>query len=235
MAELDSLERRLLGLGAEIEFPPEPNLRHAVSGRLQPGQPWLRWALAAAAVALLALSVLSYSAPAREAVAGWVGLRGAPIQRVPKLPSPTASPDAGPVCTEQQASAQLGRGVVQPSLLGRPDEVHCLQAGRGTAAALTYAKPGLLIVEANGLVDENSFGKLLGPGTTLARVKVNDQSGFWITGAPHGFFFYRDSGSTDNFRLSGDVLIWNTPEGMVIRIEGAPSLQRALAIAASMR
>ncbi len=234
MAELERLESRLVALGAEIEFPSEPDLRRSVRSRLEPARPWLRWALAAAAVVLLAASVLTYSAPARVAVAGWLGLRGVTVQRVHRLPTPTASPDAGPLCSQQQAAAELGRPVLQPSLLGPPAGVHCLQAGRGTAAALTYTNPELLIVEANGLVDGNSFGKMVGPGTTLAPVTVNGQNGFWITGAPHGFFFYRDGG-TDNFRLSGDVLIWNRPDGLVIRIEGAPSEQRALQIAASLR
>jgi hypothetical protein len=91
-------------------------------------------------------------------------------------------------------------------------------------------------MEANSSVSQSSFGKLIGPGGNLQPVTVNGGSGFWISGAPHGFFFYTrsTSGQADQFRLAGDVLIWNQG-ALVVRIESALDESKALKVAGTMR
>jgi hypothetical protein len=88
-------------------------------------------------------------------------------------------------------------------------------------------------MEARATVDSQSFGKLVSPGTNVQPVTVNGGQGFWITGAPHGFFFYLGSGA-DQFRLTGDVLIWNQG-GLVMRVESGLDERGALTIAGTMR
>src|SRR5207247_2529474 len=86
----------------------------------------------------------------------------------------------------------------------------------------------VLVMEARGQVSRPSFGKLQGPGTKVEEVSVGADPGYWVSGAPHGFFFYElGAGRTagDTLRLSGDALIWNRGR-VVLRIESAPETCR---------
>src|SRR2546426_2855129 len=93
------LEVALRGLGSHVAYPELPDLRPVVSARLsgleqkrgvlpfgRPLRPsslrplertvWARAAAVAAIVALLTAGVLTFSSPARRAVADFLGLRG---------------------------------------------------------------------------------------------------------------------------------------------------------------
>jgi hypothetical protein len=84
-------------------------------------------------------------------------------------------------------------------------------------------------MEARGQVSRPSFGKVQGPGTSVEEVSVGGDPGYWISGAPHGFFFYQTgSGETaDNLRLSDAALIWNRG-GLVLRIESGLGKQGSI-------
>src|SRR5262249_40366843 len=154
-------------------------------------------------------------------------------QRVPSLPSPSPAPSSG-----GGAGARLDLGQRQPSVeaagraagfrvlvpagLGPPDETW-YRPESGVVALVYHHRPGLpaggdpdaavLVMEARATGPPN-FGKLVVEGTRVQPVTVNGGQGFWISGAPHGFFVYDGAGGpedtrADSFRLAGDVLIWN--------------------------
>jgi hypothetical protein len=116
-----------------------------------------------------------------------------------------------------------------PGALGQPDEAW-YRASPGVLTLVYRPRPGLpasgeagvgaLVMEAQATVGRNSFVKLAPSGSSVQPVTVNGGQGFWISGAPHAFFFYGQPGSdrSDSFRLAGDVLIWNQG-GLVVRIE----------------
>ena len=246
MAERDRLELRLEDLAAEVEWPPTPDVRPAVrAGIARARRRRVRLLLLAAAIgAALA---------AGTAVAATVALRGATIQQVPRLASPAPAP-SGPLGarldlgdrypTLAGAEAAAGFRALIPASLGDPDEVYYLRSP-GVLTLVYHPRPGLpasgdpdvgaLVMEARATVDSRSFGKIAGPGTAVEPVTVNGGPGFWISGAPHGFFVYgAGSDQADRFRLAGDVLIWNQ-SGLVVRIESGLARQEAMATAGTVR
>ena len=132
-----------------------------------------------------------------------------------------------------------------PTALGQPDEVYYRLDGR-VVTLVYHPRPGLpptadpqvavLVMEARGQVSRPSFGKLQGPGTKVEEVSVGGDPGYWISGAPHAFFFYEvGAGATaaDNLRLSGDALIWNRGR-LVLRIESGLGKADAIRIGQSL-
>jgi len=246
MAELDRLERRLAELAGEVEWPPAPDLRPAVrAGIARARRRHVRLLLVAA--------VLAAALVAGAAAAASIGLRGATIQRVPRVASPSPGPP-GALGTRldlgdrygalADAEAAAGFRALVPSSLGQPDEVY-YRRSPGVLTLVYHPRPdlpatadpevGALVMEAADSVDGQSFGKLAGPGTSVRPVTVNGGRGFWISGAEHGFFIYRGGGGQgDQFRLAGDVLIWNQA-GLVVRIESGLDEPRALALAGTVR
>ncbi len=95
---------------------------------------------------------------------------------------------------------------------------------------------GLVLSQFRGSIDPGYFGKIVGAGTTVERVDVDSASGFWITGDLH-FFFYEDPDGRiveESRRFVGDTLVW-TVDDVTYRLETATGLERALAIAMSLR
>jgi hypothetical protein len=252
------LEQQLTALGAELVWPPMPDLAPAIRSRIAAPLvlrgPWYqsRWAIAAAAV-LIALVGLAAYQPSREAIANWVNVHVF-FQRVNVLPTPSPQPP-GPLgerlglggrTTLAEAQNHVSWRITVPSSLGQPDEVY-LQfppnaPAQGEVTLVYSIRPGIpvagetgvavLITEARGSVDKNFFGKMLGPDTTLEEVTVAGHQGFWIAGAPHIFLFTDVNGVVrdETMRLATNTLILDVG-GTVLRIEGNLTKAQAMAIA----
>ncbi|MHB8612625.1 MAG: hypothetical protein ACYDAL_09380 [Candidatus Dormibacteraceae bacterium] len=216
-------------------------------------QSW--WAIAAAAV-ILAVAALAAYPPSREAIANWVNVHTI-FQRVPHLATPAPQPPGpfgarlglGGQTTLGDAQKQLAWQIAIPVTLGQPDEVYLQPPSDAPAegeVTLLYAiRPGIpvagqtgvsvLVTEARGAVDQNFFGKMLGPGATLEAVTVAGHQGYWISGPLHEFFFTDANGGfrSETVRLAANTLILDYG-GTVIRIEGNLTRARALEIAASL-
>jgi hypothetical protein len=214
-----------------------------------------QWALAAAAV-ILALAALGAYPPTREAIANWVNVHTI-FQRVTHLATPSAQPPGplgerlglGGKTTLPDAQKQLAWHIALPSTLGQPDEVYLQPPPDAPAqgeVTLVYAvRPGIpvagqtgvsvLVTEARGAVDQNFFGKMIGPGTTLEAVTVAGHQGYWISGPLNEFFFTDADGNFRNetVRLAANTLILDYG-GTVMRIEGHLTKAQALEIASSL-
>jgi len=213
-------------------------------------------------IALALLAVLALSPEARATATDILRLRGVEIFRGPvPSPSPTRSPGSfqsptpfplgvGVQVTLDEAKARAGFPVLIPTdpLLGAPDEVYLRTTSSGsTAVSFVYvARPGIptstqagvaaIVTEFGGAtVDAQFFGKVLDQNTTLEKVTLNGQPGFWIQGAPH-FFFYNANGAVlqETLRLAGNTLLW-TQGNLLIRLEAQVDKATALGIAGSMR
>jgi len=213
-------------------------------------------------IALALLAVLAFSPEARATATDILRLRGVEIFRGPvPSPSPSRSPGSigsptpfplgvGVQVTLDEAKARAGFPVLIPTdpLLGAPDEVYLRTTSSGsTAVSFVYlARPGIpisaqvgvaaIVTEfAGATVDENFFGKVLDRSTTLEKVTVNGQPGFWIEGTPH-FFFYSANGAVlqETLRLAGNTLLW-TQGNLLLRLEAQVDKATALRIAGSMR
>jgi len=215
-------------------------------------------------VAIALLAVLAFSPEARATATDILRLRGIEIFRGPvPTPSPTPSRSPGAIqspspspalglgtpVTLDEARARAGYPVVVPTdpLLGAPDEVYLRAVTSSTQVSFVYTtRPGIpvsaeagvsaLVTEFGGAtVDENFFGKVLDQNTTLTKVTVNGQPGFWIQGKPH-FFFYNSSGTfqQESLRLAGNTLLWLRGD-LLMRLEAQVDQATALRIAASFR
>ena len=214
-----------------------------------------RWALAAAAV-VIALAALAIYPPSREAIANWVNVHTS-FQQVPHLVKPSPQPPGplgarlglGGKTTLAGAQKQVAWHIAIPSSLGDPDEVYLQPAPDAPAqgeVTLVYAtRPGIpvagetgvsvLITEARGAVDQNFFGKMIGPDTTLEPVTVDGHQGYWIAGPLNVFFFTDANGEvrSDTVRLAANTLILDDG-GTIVRIEGNLTKAQALEIATSL-
>jgi len=245
----NSLELRLADLATVVEFPRTPDLAAAVASRLRaprvvPFQRTLRRSLLlAAALVLLVVG---------GALAVRFGLDLLSIEFGP-VPSPTFSPGTSlrlghPVSLEE-ATDSADFDVLIPAALGPPDAVY--DGGialRGQVAFVYAPRPdlpaaellddaGLLITQNAGRVDEGLAHKIVSSSAaTVVAIDVNGARGLWISGAPHIFWYLAPNGQfiDESRRLVGDTLAWER-DGVLYRIEGAISLDRALEIAASMR
>jgi hypothetical protein len=179
-----------------------------------------RVALVAAAVVLVMVIVTASIAPARDAVARFLGLGTTTVERVDTLPSTEPReklPSRGDV---QQLLAQLhdaSRYVPDAALVGTP-----VAWDVGTDAA-TIAWPEVILSQGTGGAPVTK----LTPHVNDARfVNVGNVSGLWVPG-PH----VRE---VDGRRFQSDsALVW-VDHGIEFRLEGNLSLTRMLTIAESL-
>jgi len=246
--DVDRLESRLTELAREIEWPPTPDLRARVRERI--GRRFRR-----GLAVMLVAAAIALAFGTQVAVAHYLQLRGATVRSVPSLPSPSASPtgDVGQryslgsrYDSLKEAAKAAGFTPAVPSALGPPDDVYYRPDG-GVITLVYRPRPGLppsvdpevgaLVMEARGQVGQPSFGKLQGPGSSVQEVAVGGHAGYWISGAPHGFFFYEAGHgrtSTDSLRLAGNALIWNR-DGLVLRIESSLGKEGTIRLGQSLR
>ena len=257
MPEPIELEARLAGIAADLDWPVTPDLRAAVRRRVAARPPWhaSRWALAAVAVIVIVAALLAY-APTRTAIADWVNLHTS-IKRTTSVPTPSPLPPGplgrrlglGSQTTLAAARSGVSWQVLLPGGLGPPDEVYLQNPPDGPAQGeitLVYGPRlgipvsgetgvSVLVTEARGTVDQNFFGKTVGPGTTIEPLTVNGHQGWWISGQPHVFFFEDGSGNArlETLRLATNTLVIDEG-GTIVRIEGDLPRQQALDLAASL-
>ena len=243
----DPLEERLGELARLIEWPPTPDLRAGVRRRIEPRS-------GRGLALLLVAAAIAVAFGTQVAVAHYLELRGATLRSVPALPSPAAQQagDAG----RRYALGDRYRSVgdtarvagftpLVPAALGRPDQVY-YRRDDGVVTLVYRPRPdlppsldpqvGALVMEARGRVSQPGFGKLQGPGTSVEEVAVGADRGYWVSGAPHGFFFYEagNRSSYDTLRLSGSALIWNRGR-LLLRIESGLGREPSVRLAQSLR
>jgi hypothetical protein len=241
--------------------PGRPDIATRVRARLaaEPpvGVPKRRWGLRpmrrGLVLALAALLILA-------AVVGAVGL-GLPGLRIIfgdiPTPRPTASPTRSPsspaplgsflglgtALTLGEAERAASFDMVLPTdpAIGPPDASYIADGRVALVWASDETLPpvasgiGLIINEFQGDVDEGYYQKIVGSGTRLTKVTVGGSPGYWISGAPHFFFYVDPSGKEvdDSHRVVGDTLIWTTG-GVTYRIETSLGMQAAIRLAESL-
>jgi hypothetical protein len=212
-----------------------------------------------AALLLIALvSGLVLFPEARNAIADRLGLQGVSIRWVDEVPTPEPSRVGAPLLlgrpvTLDEAQAAVDFPVRIPTAAGftAPNEIYLLDQDNGAMVSFVYpAGPGLpatnqtgvgaLLTQFRGEADRGLIEKGLSDdaarATHLQAVAVSGEPGFWISGAPHGFFVVcYDVGECreERYRLAGNVLLWEQ-DGVTLRLESAFSLKDALAIAESV-
>ena len=240
---MTELERHLIALGAEVEFPPTPDIAGAARRRLAERAPvlpfWQRRRTLVVALAFVALAVATALAvpPARTAILRFFGLEGANVRLVDELPrvGAYAAITYGERVTLAEARRRVDHAVLAPAALGATDAVYADTARPGEPVTLVYRSndaPRLLVTQFSG---EPLIEKVGEAGQTQVEpVHVRGERGLWIHGPPHVVFFRDDSGrlSSDEARTAGNTLLWQRG-GLTIRMEMNATKGRALALARS--
>ena len=235
----DRLDATLADLATAVEFPPTPDLRPAVFGRLaEPPRQWFTPLPRALAIALVALALLATVAAAAVLVVP--GLR---LTFVPNLP--TASVPADPLGTRLALGAAVpvdGVAELAPEALGPPEEAYVI--GDHEIVSLVYAAGddlpeldgsdiGLLVQAIEGSIETENVRKLVSEvGARVLEVTVDGAHGYWIAGPPHLLRYLGPDGEerAEATRLVGDTLVWSR-DGTLYRIESGLGLVETLRIA----
>lgn len=238
----------------QVEWPETPDIAGAVAPRLAvppPRRRWVlsrpAWQLAVAGVALVIAIVMAIP-PARAEVLDWLGFGSVRIERREPVVSRFGSGlGLGDPVTLEQASRRAGFRVLVPADLGRPDAVYMhADPATGNRVDLVYRpRPGLprasttgaglLITELRGAVGP-AIEKAVGASSTIERFEVGGDPALFISGADHGFA-YLPAGGEMGFepqRLAGPTLLVDRRDGIMLRVEGRLSRERAVQIAESV-
>ncbi len=243
------IEHALVDLAGHLDYPISEQAPAALRGRLiAPDHARRTRALliAAAVLVIMATSIVAI-APARPAVADWLGIGAVEIRRSGgPLPSPTGRnpvPGATGAQRDRNATTRLAAArkavsfpIVTPSIdsAGALAAVDLDRRVPGGLVALSY--PGFTVVEiATDPLQPPPLYKLLAGETPTRQVTVNGEPGLWIPSIHEIGYRDRKGGfATDTVRRSGPVLLWQHA-GVTYRIEGLRSLAAAQAVAASLR
>jgi hypothetical protein len=211
----------------------------------------LRRSLAIALIALLVLAggVFAAVPGVRDAVLEFFGLQGATVERRAELP---VVPDLRPLklgerTTLERVRGELGFEPLVPRAAGNPDHVYVKTSVPGGELTLAYrpasglpeahsTRLGLLVGEFRGDLLPEYLGKIASQANRIDRLRVDGRRAVWIEGAPH-LFFYRPPGSDfaeSDLRLADNVLLLERGN-LLVRLEGAFSRERAIALARSLR
>jgi hypothetical protein len=224
------LDRELRGLAEAIDFPETPDIASNVRRHLpeRRGAAW-RWRIALAlAIAVLAIGAGFAVPQARTAILRLFGVGSVQIKFVDRLPGvrPAGPLELGTAIDPADAPFQL----LQSKLLGDPDSVF----SDGDVITLLYGTPErvrMLVTEIAGSDFTPEVGKKLATtGTHVEFVPIRGSAGpgVWIEGPPHTVRF---PGGPP--RLAANTLIW-TSGRLTLRLEGAASLEQAVAIAETL-
>lgn len=244
---MDDLERRVTELRDAIAFPPTPAIAPVVVERLRARQPGPRWRIAPALVFGVAAALLVAGIVAAGLLIG--GVRILPVGSPSLLPEAVVGERGlGSQVSLDEARARAAFEIAIPRLdsLGEPDRVYFADPPAGGQVALVYgARPGypadpetaigVVVMEFRSTIAEGTFDKLVAEGVRVEFVEIEGATAAWIAGGDH-FFAYRDANGRlveGRLRLVGDTLLWER-DGITYRVEGAPSLEAALAIAESL-
>jgi hypothetical protein len=256
---VNELERQLIEVGRELEFPPSPDVAARVA-RVLPERPparalrrrrALRVAVVTAALLLLiAGTVLAAVPSARNGILDLLGLRGATVERAPTIPpaSRRANPKLalGKRTTLAGARRALPFDLLVPRRLGGPDGVYVRSEAGGYVSLAYRPRPGLpearetglglLVSEFRGAADPDYLGKIASFGTRVRRFRLDGDPAVWLAGAPHDFFYRRPNGRVreSTLRLAANVLLVQG-RGLLIRLEGTLRRSQTIAIARSLR
>ena len=238
---MSELETRLAELS--VEWPPEPDVAGRVRARLEAqARPRRRFrpAWAVGLAILVSLGGVAAVPSARSAVLRWLGIEGVRIERVPEAPTPAPSPS--PILDLGEPT-RLAAGTLVPSALGRPDGVYAA----GDRVTLLYrprrglpeseqSGAGALLSQFPGRTKGEFVRKMAGPDTTIERVTVGGEPGYWLGGVAHGVIYEDPSGviRESPARLAGPTLVWRRGD-LTLRLEADVPKSRALAIARSVQ
>jgi hypothetical protein len=222
---MTELERALLQLGREVDWPVEPDLGSRVHARI--GRRSFARPLVVGVALVVVASAIAFAVPqARSSILRFFHIGAVTIERVGTLPSAQERPLAaglGPALTLREAEAQSG----VPLVLHGPNPQHFYAQPGLIATLIRYHDKPILLVELQG-EQVGITKKLAGSGTHVEPAAIGS-TGLWLSGGRHLLIWETGADSTGRIRprLAGNVLIWSEGD-RTFRLEGALDKSRML-------
>ena len=231
---MTELERALVALGHELEFPAEPDLVASVGARLRRRhRPGRRRALVLAlAVVIVAFGIAMAVPQARSAILDFFHIGAVTVEQVDTLPAAQERPLAaglGPPLSRREAELRAHLEILLPDLKSSPPSRYYAQPGL-IATLLHYRGQPILLAEMRN--DQVGIGKkFVGSATRVEPVQLG-RFGVWFEGGRHVLAWLFGVGPVRQIhtRLAGNVLIWVEGD-TTYRLEGALPRDRMLDLA----
>lgn len=211
---MTELERALVALGDELEYPLARDVWPHVEPRLRRRRLWPAVVVAAA---VLAVGVAFAVPSARSAILRFFHIGSVSVEQVQTLPPAQTRPfSTGLGPKRSQPTVQLPSGLTATAYYARPG-LH--------AALLRYRGKQVLYAELRG--DQMGVAKkFVSPTTHIEEVRIGE-FGIYLSGAPHVLVW--DQGNVQT-RLAGNVLLW-LDRGVTRRLEGPLGRRQMTALA----
>lgn len=211
---MTELERALVALGDELEYPEARDAWPHVEPRLRRRRLWPAVVIAAA---VLAVGVAFAVPTARSAILRFFHIGSVSVEQVQTLPPAQTRPfSTGLGPKRSHPTVQLPSGLTAAAYYARPS-LH--------AALLQYRGKQVLYAELRG--DQMGVAKkFVGPTTHIEEVRIGE-FGIYLSGAPHVLVW--DQGNVET-RLAGNVLLW-LDRGVTRRLEGPLDKRQMTALA----
>src|SRR5947199_4593600 len=169
---MTELERALLALGPELDFPPEPDLVPAVRARLERRR-FGRPLVFAVALLLIAFGIAMAVPEARSAILRFLHIGAVTVERVETLPAALERPlvaGLGPALPRRLAEQRAQVPIVLPQLAGPAPTRYYAQPGL-IATLLRYRGKPVLLAELPN--DQLGIGKkIAAPETKVEPVQI---------------------------------------------------------------
>jgi hypothetical protein len=222
---MTELERALLQLGREVDWPVEPDLGSRVHARIG-RRSFARPLVVGVALVVVAFAIAFAVPQARSSILRFFHIGAVTIERVETLPSAQERPLAaglGPALTLREAEAQSG----VPLVLHGPNPQHFYAQPGLIATLIRYHDKPILLAELQG-EQVGITKKLAGSGTHVEPAAIGS-TGLWLSGGRHLLIWETGANSTGRIRprLAGNVLIWSEGD-RTFRLEGALDKSRML-------
>jgi hypothetical protein len=216
---MTELERALVALGGELEFPPTPELVGAVRERLQRRR-WVRPLVFVVALGALAIGVALAVPPARSAILKFFHIGSATVERVETLPPAQQRPlvaGLGPALVREDAEMAAGIHMRLPDGVAAPKRFYA-RPGLISTLLRTDGKP-VLYSELKG--DQMGLFKKFATTATTVQPVALGEFGLWLEGGKHVLMWQLNFGRIHRVetRLAGNVLLWLV-NGTTYRLEG---------------
>jgi hypothetical protein len=221
---MTELERALLALAGELDFPPEPNLVEGVGARLERRRllfPRRRALALAVALVVVAFGIAMAVPDARSAILRFFHIGAVTVERVDTLPPAQERPltaGLGEPLSRREAERRAGFPILLPRDRRSPPTRYYVRPGLIATFLRSGSKP-LLLVEFQG--DQAGIAKkVTGPDTHVEPAPIG-RFGLWIEGGPHvmTWEFERVELHRLDTRLAGNVLLWLQGD-RTFRLEG---------------
>ena len=239
---MTELERALLAIGQNVDFPATPDLtgpvRAGIAEGRRPSMFSRRALVVAVAVLVVAVGAVLAVPQARSTIRDWLGIGNVTIRYVEDLPpvdQATAGLELGERMSLEEARERAGFRVRVPTVEGLEDPPKVYYNDVSSQVAFLYGSeddPKLLITQADA---RGAVEKIVNLEVTDRELVVVEPgyAGIWLFGEKHAIF-YPSTNHEEPFRLVGNALLYEI-DGVTVRIEAEISRDEALRIARSMR